>query len=433
MTDASVPRPTWTLLAVLGGVVVLATTGAPQSLEYLLRVGLDAPGSAGAQLAVGACGALATALSLLAKRFRRWLLPTGAAGVFAATALHLTVPRELALRIAGTPAQPSDVAAHPVIACLLAAASGVLLVGLLGAVQSLANPAPVTGIVAAAAYCGVAVTGPLVQAASPIRLTVTAVAVVLTAGALTVRTAQPPSGRVWPAAVVVVLPLGPTVLVALTGKPVLGTATGSLLGLSLVALALAATGGVRRLLAVAAAGLVLAAPAMLLLFLHTAPATGHPWYAWPLALLGVLAGGALARRLTWAAVAAVLAAGPMMALGLRTAGESQGIATVLTWVFVVLALAAVSATTGAAAPRGQLPEFAALVTTAAVGFASAAGLFTGSTRGVEGLIDEGPLLVSAGYVVVAAVLLMVLARLQGSGPQTAPPQVSGAAAEWAQQ
>lgn len=61
----------WTLLAVLGGVVVLATAGAPQSLEYLLRVGLDTPGSAGTQLVVGACGAVATALSLPARRFWR--------------------------------------------------------------------------------------------------------------------------------------------------------------------------------------------------------------------------------------------------------------------------------------------------------------------------------------------------------------------------
>lgn len=404
--------PRAALLAVLGGVVVLATAGAPQSLGSLLRVGTDSPSIAGTQLAVGLSGAAAIAGCLFARRFWRVLLPAGAVGVLVASAIHLPVLQEVSVRVPGEGAPVPDAVAHPVAACLLGAASGVLLVGLLGAVESIQDQGPSVGIVAVAAYCGAAVVGPLVDAAGPVRLAVTAVATLLTTAVFAVKAPDSAGGRVWPAAVVVFLPLVSTAFVAASGRHLLGTTTGGMLGILLVALALAAAGGLHRVLAVAACGLALAAPATLLLFLHSSLATGRPWYVWPLGLIGVLSGAA-ARKLPWAGRAAVLAAIPTAAVGLQIGGESRTTQSLLTLAFLITALAAVAAATSAAAPREELPAFATLVTTAAVGFGFAAGLFT---RRTSGPLDPSAPLVSAGYFLVAAALLAILGKRLNEEP-----------------
>ncbi|WIV58455.1 hypothetical protein [Amycolatopsis nalaikhensis] len=518
MTDAIEPRPS--LPAVLGGVVVLATTGAPQSISYLLRVGIDTPRHAGTQLAVGLCGAVAIAVCLFAARFWRWLLPAGAVGVFAAALAHLPVLREVTVRVPGEDAPVPDVVAHPVAACVLSAASGVLLVGLLAAARS----GMVVGVVAVAAYYGVALVGPLLDAGAAVRLAVTGVAALLTGAALVGRGApagqtlpawqippadhgshaspaaknppgwpgsaagpawspeesphgpnsptdqtsttghtwspeqaphgpnsptdqtsttghtwspeQAPHGpnsptdqtstrsgpvtaathsatrRVWPAAVVVFLPLIPTAFVAVLGRQLLGTTTGGLVGVLLVVASLAAAGSRDRLFAVAASALVLAAPATVLVFAHSSLAAGRPGYLWVVALVGIFSGTA-ARHLPWAARAAVLAALPMAAVGLQLGGDSQTIQGLLSGALLIFALGAVAAVTSAAAPRGELPAFAALVTTAAVGFGFAAGLFT---RRTSGPLDPSAPLVSAGYFLVAAALLAILGKRLSEEP-----------------
>ncbi|HEY3472586.1 MAG TPA: hypothetical protein VGL47_46125, partial [Amycolatopsis sp.] len=336
----------------------------------------------------------------------------------------------------------------------------------------------VVGVVAVAAYYGVALVGPLLDTGAAVRLAVTGVAALLTGAALAGRGApagqtspawqippadhgshaspaaqNPPGGPgsaaglawspeqdphgpnpptdqtstrsgpvtaathsaargVWPAAVVVFLPLIPTAFVAVLGRQLLGTTTGGLVGVLLVVASLAAAGSRDRLFAVAASALVLAAPATVLVFAHSSLAAGRPGYLWVVALVGIFSGTA-ARHLPWAARAAVLAALPMAAVGLQLGGDSQTIQGLLSGALLIFALGAAAATASAAAPREELPAFAALVTTAAVGFGFAAGLFT---RRTSGPLDPSAPLVSAGYFLVAAALLAILGKRLNEEP-----------------
>lgn len=431
------------LVGGVAGAVLLAFVGAPQSLGMVALVGPDSPDAIGPQLATALAGAVATAVAVLVSRHWRWLVAGGALAVLVGVVLHDPSPALLTVEIApADPRPPLD----PVVTAFVMAASGVLLIGLLGLAGELLRTsrlgAATAGLVGVAGYFGVALVGRLLTAEPAVRIAVAVVAAALTV--LTVLTARPdtapdggpaapdtaPDGGpgapdtrpVEPggtpvagsrarllAAGAVLLAVLPTVLVAITGEVAFGTLAGGVAGLVVLggALAAASPAGARATLAVAATGAVLAAPVVLLVVIRDSVA-GQVWYGWPLALAGVLCGAALAGRLP--ANAPALAAAAVMIALVVTHRPPEA----LVWVYLVLVMAAVAATVGTAARQhGDLPAFGALATAAAVGVHASLHL---ARMSADGNADPAKVLGPSGQVasaVVLAVAAVVLLLLSG--------------------
>ncbi|MPZ85669.1 MAG: hypothetical protein GEV28_36930, partial [Actinophytocola sp.] len=246
------------LVGGVAGAVLLAFVGAPQSLDMMALVGPDSPEAIGTQLATALAGAVATAAAVLLSRHWRWLVAGGAVAVLVGVVLHDPAPALLTVEIApGDPRTPAD----PAVTAFVMAASGVLLIGLLGLAQELLRVsrlgAAVAGLVGVAGYFGVALVGRLLTAEPAIRIAVAAVAAALTVlTMLTAVTARPGAAMAEDAEVgdhavddrarqgalpadtaagrrirllaagAVLLAVLPTVLVAITGEVVFGTLVG---------------------------------------------------------------------------------------------------------------------------------------------------------------------------------------------------------------
>ncbi|SDD67051.1 hypothetical protein [Actinokineospora iranica] len=396
----------WAVAAAVAGVVLLGLAGAPQSVDFLLWTGIDSPHAVGAQLAVAVSGAVATAVAVVLARWWRWALVAGAVGVAVALAVDAPPSGGLSVRLRG--ATPSgELAMSAGWACVLAAAAGVLLVGVLGAVQRLMSERPryavLAGVAACAGYFGVSVTG-ILRGVDP---AVPAVGMALvTVGAALRAGGGATWGRTRPvAAVIVLLTAVPTAVVALRGAEILGTEVGGVVGVLLAAAAIA--GGGRDWAFVGALGAVLAAPVPMLVLLHST-ATGEVWYAWPIALAGVLAGAVAATRVAWAAPPVVaVAALPVAAMASQIGGKDFGVP--LAWIFLGLATAAVAAVGAVSATAfPDLPSLGALATTAAVGVSHALGFVR---SGPDGALDLDNVVGPAGQGVSAVLLLAGAALL----------------------
>ncbi|MEU4767610.1 hypothetical protein AB0H12_30590 [Actinosynnema sp. NPDC023794] len=384
----------------VAGAVVLAFVGAPQSLGMFFVVGPDSPAHIGAQLVIALCGAGAMAVAVLVDRHWRWMVAAGAAGVVLATALHAPEYRGLtATAVDG--AQDPAVRGLPIpvaVGCLVAGAAGVLVIGLFGVVREVARTSgpggALAGFVAVAGYYGVAVIGPARSAAATPRVLVVAVAAAVAITAV-VRGGKAAvvegSGRARSAgACAAVATVLPTVAVAITGEQVFGTVTGGVVGLVVcgIAVAASATTGVRTVTAVVLTGLVLAAPVVMLVVIHDAPA-GATGFAWPLALAGVLVGAAGSLR-TWSTAALVaLAILPFIGMVLRP--DERGVAEFVVWALLFLVVAAVAASTGLAFRVVGTPAFAALATASAVGAFGALNLWRAAVAD-----DDGDVVASLG-------------------------------------
>lgn len=416
----------WRILAGVAGAVVLAFMGAPQSLDMLVLVGPDNPELVGPQLAVGAAGAVATAVAVLLARRWQGLLVTGAVGVFVGLLLGDPAGPLLSVSVAVPDGVAEARLPVPVgVAMLLAAAAGVLVIGLLGVARELLRTtrtgASLAGFVGAAGYLGVAVIGPAGAADTAVRLAVAGVAAALTVVATARLRGMAPavSARGWrvryAAAGAVLASVLPTVVVALTGEVVFGTVTGGVTGLVVLAVALAAsaTAGRAGMLAVGATGLVLAAPVVVLLLIRDGVA-GEVWYGWPVALAGVLLGAAVAAR-PWLATGVVAAAAvAMIPLALLFADGDDPATDQLVLVFLFFAMAAVAATVGTAATRfaGAVPAFGALATVAGIGVHASLSWFR---IGPDGTADLDKTVGTPGQLVGAVLLLGAAALLGRSG------------------
>lgn len=431
MTNKTDPRNAgWTVLAGVAGAAVLGFAGAPQSLDLVFLVGPDYPNVIGEQLAVAVCGALATAVAVLRARHWRWLSALGAVGVLVAFLWHNPDPLGFTVdvRSPGGENEATRLPVPVVWAAGLVASTGMLVVGLFGAVQALPRPrwtrTGLAGLVGAAAYLGVSVIGGVRGANDVFRLVVLALAV----GAVLFVVVRHPGGNPAPtrtgrrlevaAAVAVLFSVLPTLLVLIRGEAGYGTVAGGLAGLVLlvVAPAAAARAGVAGVLAVGAVGLVLAAPVFLLLVLYDAM-IGHVWYGWPVALAGVLLGVAVAGR-RWPAPAVVAAAalpGFAVVAGVTDLDRPSG--EVLLWLFLALTVAAVSATVGTAAEQfvrlRALPALAALGTVAALGVHGTLNLARVGADGeadIEKVSGTTAQVISSLMLIGAAALLVLLDR-----------------------
>ncbi|WP_158847653.1 hypothetical protein [Saccharothrix deserti] len=428
----------WRLVtAGVAGAVVLAFVGSPQSLGMLFVVGPDSPAHIGAQLVIALCGAGAMAVAVLLDRYWRWLVAAGAAGVVLATVLHAPEYRGLTATAVGSGQDPATqgLSIPVAVGCLVAGAAGVLVIGLFGVVREVARSSraggALAGFVAVAAYYGVAVIGPARSAAATPRVLIVAVAaaVAITAVVLGGKAAVVESDG-WAraagacAAVATVLP---TVAVAITGEQAFGTVTGGVVGLVVfgIAVAASATTGLRSVTAVALTGLVLAAPVVMLVLIHDAPA-GATGFAWPLALAGVLVGAVGALR-TWSTAALVaLAVLPFIGMALRP--DERGVAEFVVWALLFLVMAAVAASAGLAFRVVGTPAFAALATASALGVFGTLNLWraavTEDDGGVGASLGTAGHWVSALLLVCAVALVLVVGR-PDPGPDQGVPQAAG--------
>lgn len=414
--------------------------GAPQSLDMVFQVGPDSPVVIGAQLAVGLSGAMATAVALLFAHYWRALLIVGAVGVLVGHLVRMPPLAELTVTVASAPtgsrAVP-ELAANLWWACLLFAAAGVLLIGLLCLAQRLVKvsqaAAGVAGLIGCAGYFGVSVIGPLRAADSLLRTVVVVVTVVVTVAAAANLRDQATGTRTGLnrariiGAVLVPLSVTPTLVTAFAGASVFGTVSGGLAGIAVVLGVAVATASIDLglLLIVAATSAVLTAAVPRLFLLHSS-VVAEPWYAWPVALAGVLLGSAVAMsrfRLRLAAVIIVGSAVTMVAVTWDSVHVDRALGAVVLWSSLALAMAAVAATVGACAPTlarsALLPAFGALVTAMAVGLHGAVNL---GWVGANGRPDPDLVFGATGQAIAAAtlvgagVLLLILAMFErGSG------------------
>lgn len=420
------------LVATVAGAVVLAIADAPQSIGLVFRIGVDSPRLAGEQLAIALAGAIGTALAVLFSAWWRWLLPAGALGVLVS---HLIVNpgwQGITARVADpteTPVPPEFVRELPATALGLAA-SGVLLIGLFGAIQRLAHEHPAGASVAAVAGCGgylgASVVGPLRNIeVDTARLIVLAVAVVLTGAVLLLRETTDLSGVLSiPArlsvAIAVLFTVAPTGYVAIAGEIGFGTAAGGVIGLLILAAGTFAALklGPHGLLATAAVGIALAAPATVLVPLADFLVAG--WGEAPQSIVGLLAvlaaaGLAFTRRRLDAAAAALLLTALIAVLLAAGLGQDNEF---LLWTVLAAIIASVGLAVGATAPtfaaRGALPAAAAVITTMALGVHCTLSFLRISGEGqpnLEMLWGPGAFLTTGALLVIAAILLALLARL----------------------
>lgn len=420
------------LVATVAGAVVLAIADAPQSIGLVFRVGVDSPQFAGEQLAIALAGAIGTALAVLFSAWWRWLLPAGALGVLVSHLIFNPGGQGITAKVfdPGETRVPPEFVRELPAAALGLAASGVLLIGLFGAIQRLAHEHPVGASVAAVAGCGgylgASVVGPLRGVeVDTARLIVLAVAVVLTGAVLLLRETADPSGVLpIPArlsvAIAVLFTAAPTAYVAITGEHGFGTAAGGLVGLLILAAGTFAARklGPHGLLATAAVGIALAAPATVLILFAELLIAG--WGERPqgiVGLLAVLAAAGLAfirRRLDAAAAALLLTALIAVLLAAVMSADSE----FLVWALLATSIASVGLAIGATAPtfaaRGALPAAAAVITTMALGVYCTLNFLRISGDGrenLEMLWGAGAFLTMGALLVIAAILLVLLSRL----------------------
>lgn len=410
------------IVAAFAGAIVLAFAAVPQSLSMMMVTGPDAPSFIAEQFAVAMAGALLTGTAILLAAWWRFLLPAGAVGVAVALLIHHPAAQGITMSVA----EPTQTATPPYFAaqlpwaCLLVGSSGVLLIGVLGAVQRLLRAHPIgasaAGVVGCAGYFGVLLAGPLLgEPAEGVRITVVLVAVLLTVVAVPYRDAvaeEPPplSGRLM-AGVVVLASVLPTLVVAITRESGLGTAAGSLVGLVLVGLAAAGAGmiGVPAVLATAAAGLVLAAPAVVLLVTFDVVLAG-PWWGWPLSLGAIAVGAAIAysrQRLLLGSAALVpgIIVALAVALGLQV---DVLIFAALLATSVLAATTVVGATAPTFARQRSLPAAGGLIITMAVGVHGTLNLVRISQTTGVGLLGPSSFYAVAAALLLAAGLLLAL-------------------------
>lgn len=441
-------RPTATslpalVIAAFAGAVVLAFADAPQSVGLVFKIGVDHPSYAGEQLAVALAGALATALAVLFAAQWRWLLPAGALGVLVAHLMFNPGWEGITARVVdvnddGAPVVPEFARQLPWM-CLGIASAGVLLVGLLGAVQRLYRLHPVGAsaavVVACAGYLGASVVGPLRAVdMDTVRLVVLAVAFVLTGAALVTRESADPTPELptrarLAAAGAVVLTVAPTVLVAVTGKTGFGTALGGVVGLLVLAAAVFAAVSLGRnaLLAVTAAGLALAAPVTILIPLADALVVG-----WADSTVGVLtllavagASGAALFLGRLVAAAGVLGVTALVMLWMAS-GLVPEAPTFFSVLLLMFGMASVGLAVGSTAPffahRNALPAAGAVITTMALGVhltLSFLRIGSGAEPNLDMVWGRGAFIVAGVLLAIAAVLLVLLHRLgrvRTSGP-----------------
>lgn len=405
------------LLAAVAGAVVLALVGAPQSPSMVFMAGPDSPAHIGPQLAIALSGALAMAVGVLSARRWPWLISLGAIGVVVATALHAPKYQGLTAKVVGSSTGPAPLPTPVLVGCLVAAAAGVLVIGLFGAVGEMARTrgAALAGFVAVAGYYGVAIIGPLRSAEPIVRLLVVAVAAVvaIVAASLNGPGSSTMSGRARVAGVSAALAIAlPTAVVAITGGQVSGTFTGGVVGLVVLGIAFAASVVAGVSTAVLATGLVLAAPVVLLIVIHDGPAAGGPGYAWPIALAGLLVGMLGAMRAGSSAVLLVLAALPFAGLA-SGLGSDRTFAQVVVWALLFLVMAAAAATAGIAFRAVGTPVFAPLATAMALGVFGTIDLWragVGEHGGISASMGTGAHWISVALLLCAVPLVLRLRR-----------------------
>lgn len=405
----------WPLVGGVAGAIVLAMVGAPYSPSMLFVVGPDSLADAGAQVGYALCGAGAMVFAVVFDRYWRWLLAAGVAGLAIATAVHAPKYIGIMARVVGS----EQAAAQGIpfaVGCLVSAAAGVLVIALFAVARQVAGTAGAVlgGVVAVAGYYGVALIGPLLSADATPRVVLVAVAAVVAVLASSRCEALPfeTSGRIRiAAAAAAVATVLPTVLVAVTGKQGFATVVGGVVGLVVLGVAIVAAVTAGATPAVLAAGLVLAAPVVLLVVIHDAPAAGGR--AWLIALAGALVGAVAGLRSWAAAVLVALLTLPMVWLASGAGDNDRDTAEFVVWVFLFLAIAAVAASGGLAFRVVRTPAFGVLAMASAVGVFDALNLWraaVSSGQGVSAAISPTAHWVSAALLVVAVPLLLVLGR-----------------------
>lgn len=420
------------LLCLVPGAVVLAFADVPQSLDMVFLTGIDLPEYGGSQLLIALSGALATASAILLARWWPPLVAAGSLGVLLAYVLHRPVRGGLSMRMVnGAESSTADFELHLLWACLLVASSGVLLIGLLGAVQVLMRRrfagAAATAVVASAAYYGVSIAGPL-RGGETVALTLV---VLCAATALTVLGAvrlrdvtargRPSRNTRIVCALAVVATVLSTALVAITGGTVLGTWLGAFAGIVVTGTAAVAAGrfGGSTLAATAALSFVLVAPVSTLFIFADALSSGTPWYGWPLALAGVGAGAVAAatRHRVWLATAlTAVAAIPLLVIaGNRDLWNSD----LMSWLTLVTLLAAVAAAAGGLAPTfastNALPAAGGLVMAMSVGMHGILGFLRAggdSRTDINTVFGPVGMLMSATLLIAGALMLIMLTGLR---------------------
>jgi hypothetical protein len=377
---------------------------------------------------------------LFAARWR-WLLPAGALGVLVAHLMFNPGWEGITARVVvndDAPVVPEFARELPWM-CLGIASAGVLLVGVLGAVQRLYRVHPVGAaaavVVACAGYLGASVVGPLRGVdMDTVRLVVLAVAFVLTGATLVTRESADPTPELQTrarlaAAGAVVLTVAPTVLVAISGETAFGTVLGGVVGLLVLAAAVLAALSLGRnaLLAVAAAGLALAAPVTILIPLADALVV-----SWTDSTVGVLtllavagAAGAALFLGRLVAAAGVLGLTALVMLWMAS-GLVPDAPTFFSVLLLMFGMASVGLAVGSTAPffahRNALPAAGAVITTMALGVhltLSFLRLNSGDEPNLEMIWGRGAFIVAGVLLAIAAVLLVLLHRLdrvRPSGP-----------------
>ncbi|UVS77514.1 hypothetical protein [Actinokineospora sp. UTMC 2448] len=391
-------RTNWAGIVVGAGVVVLAFVGAPMSVDALMWAGVDRPEVIGFQAAVAVGGALGMAGALVAARWWRWVVAAGVVGVGVVLAVSGPPGGGLSLRVRTAGESTVELPVDPFWGVVLAAASGALLIGVVSGARRV-GAAWVVGVAAGAGYFGVSLTGALQSHPARVGIVGVAALVVVVAAVLSAERSSESRQVHWIAAGIVLLTAVPTLVVAVLGKPVLGSLIGALIGVALVGAALAAAG--REWWAVGGLGLVLAAPFTSLVLLHSVVA-GEIWYGWPIAAAGVVAGSLAGRAAPWVVGLCVI---PALLLGLGWMDSP-----LVVWVFLALVMAAVA---GCAATAVRTESVGALGVTAAVGFGHVLAALHGAGS-VEGIVGRGGQVAAAVAFVVAAALLHLGTRGKGA-------------------
>lgn len=421
----------WRVLAGVGAAILLAFVGAPLSVDQIFLMGPDHPTLIGEQFTALFCGAAATAAGILLARHWRWLLVAGSVGMVVAHAIRAPRPQGVSVRVAGSgsTAPAPDIVAHTAWVCLLVMSAAVLLIGVLAVAQEVLGRhrigAALAGFAGCAGFLGVAVVGRLRVLDAPGRALVIAGIAALTVLAVSRSPRAPHPAGTWPrmvAAAAALVWLLPTMFVAIKGQAIFGTVTGGVVGLVVLGVAIAASrpAGTPGMLAVAATGLVLALPVVMLVLLYDI-FLGKPWYAWPIAAAGVLVGAASAAG-PWPLRAGIVAAAGLSVAGLAArATDVRSTGALVIWLFLALSLAAIATTVGSAAQTlatvDATPALGSLGPLAALGIFGTLNLLR---VGANGKADLAKILgstlnwISAALLLAAAALLLLLGRLMTS-------------------
>ncbi|WP_133854364.1 hypothetical protein [Labedaea rhizosphaerae] len=412
------PAPGPVLAAAVAGIVVLAFVGAPQSVNLVLLVGFDDPRVAGSQLLIGLAGAVGTGLAVLL--VRQWTLVVVFGGLLVTLAylVHPVAQQGLHVEVVtpDRPARTPDLVANSGWVALLVGGAAMVLVGVLGAASQLMRSGSrrtgvaVAGMAAASGYLGSLLVGWL-PTGSPRVVVLVLALLVMAAGVVVGRASAGPGlppRTVVLAWVAAVLPVVPTITVAITGVTTYQSVAGMVVCLLVLAGAVAACllAGMAVLRAAVGAGLVLAAPVPLLVLILAGTAETTPLWAAAVPAFVVMAvvgavmprPGVLAGVILEAAVIAYLA----------VAGIDSEVGA-----WVVYALAAVAVTAAVAAGAGVadatlLPVLLPMVTAVGVGLRVVLDSIQldPSISGLNALFGSGSLWLSVAMLVVGAGLLV---------------------------